>query len=120
MTVTMPTRSAGGLQHGGAVWSATALILPIALWQEGLPEFHGGLLLALIYLALGPTAFATLLLVRVVRSAGPTFLIQANYQVPVWSVIFGVAFLGESLPPQFLGALGLILAGLTISRARVR
>lgn len=101
-----------------ALWSATVMIVPIALWSEGVPEFHGGLpLIGLIYLGIGPTALATLLLVRVVRNAGPTFLIQTNYQVPVWSVVFGIVFLGESLPPQFLGALGLILAGLAISRA---
>lgn len=102
-----------------ALWSATILIVPFALWTEGIPEFHGGMpLLGLIYLGIGPTALATLLLVRVVRSAGPTFLTQTNYQVPVWSVVFGAVFLNETLPPQFLGALGLILAGLAISRAR--
>lgn len=102
-----------------ALWSATVMIVPVALWSEGMPDFHGGLpLVGLIYLGIGPTALATLLLVRVVRTAGPTFLTQTNYQVPVWSVVFGTVFLGETLPPQFLGALGLILAGLAISRAR--
>jgi drug/metabolite transporter (DMT)-like permease len=38
--------------------------------------------------------------------------------VPVWSVIFGVTLLGETLPPQFLAALAVILAGLALSRAR--
>ena len=61
-------------------------------------------------------AFATLILVHVVRSAGPTFLTQTNYQVPVWSVLFGTLLLSEPLPPQFLAALGLILAGLAVSR----
>ena len=39
-----------------------------------------------------------------------------NYQVPVWAVILGLVVLGEELPPQFLGALALILAGLAVSQ----
>lgn len=102
-----------------ALSAAAVMILPLALIIEGAPALTGGTpLFALIYLGLGPTALATLILVQVIRRAGPTFLIQTNYQVPVWSVIFGTVFLHEALPPQFLAALGLILAGLAVSRAR--
>lgn len=60
--------------------------MPLVPWVEGMPAFHGGLPLAgLVYLGIGPTAVATLLLVRVVRSARPTFPTQTTYQVPVWS-----------------------------------
>ncbi|MCW1934470.1 EamA family transporter [Pararhodobacter zhoushanensis] len=76
--------------------------------------------LALVYLGLMPTALATLIMVHVIRSAGPTFLTQTNYQVPVWSVLFGVLILSEPLPPQFLAALGLILTGLAVSRVSWR
>lgn len=102
-----------------ALLAAAVMTAPLALVMEGAPPMTGGApLLALIYLGLGPTALAALILVRVIRSAGPTFLIQTNYQVPVWSVIFGVAILNEALPPRFLAALALILAGLFVSRAR--
>jgi hypothetical protein len=37
----------------------------------------------------------------------------------VWAVIIGLVVLDEQLPPQFLGALGLILAGLAVSQARI-
>tara|TARA_R110002074_G_scaffold21354_9_gene66483 strand:- start:1194 stop:1427 length:234 start_codon:yes stop_codon:yes gene_type:complete len=66
-----------------------------------------------------PTALATLILVHVIRTAGPTFLTQTNYHVPIWSVIFGTLILAEPLPPQFLIALALIFAGLLVSRARI-
>jgi len=68
-----------------------------------------------IYLGLAPTALATLLLVKVIKTAGPTFLTMSNYQVPVWSVIFGTVFMAEKLPGQFLLALAFILAGLAIT-----
>ena len=99
---------------------ASVLLVPSALWVEGLPASPGATpLLAVLYLGLGPTALATLMLVRVIRSAGPSFLGLVNYQVPVWSVVFGVSFLGEHLPPQFLMALAVILGGLAISQIRL-
>lgn len=104
----------------GALLAASAMIVPLALAVEGVPALpaHEPIALAgLLYLGLGPTALATLILVRVIRSAGPGFLAQVNYHVPVWSVIFGVTLLGETLPPQFLIALAVILAGLALSRA---
>ena len=55
------------------------------------------------------------MLVYVVQSAGPRFMSLVNYQVPVWAVILGLVVLGEELPPQFLGALALILGGLARS-----
>lgn len=103
-----------------ALVTASAMIIPVTLWLEGLPETlpPARPTLALIYLGLGPTALATLLLVRVIRGAGPGFLTQVNYHVPVWSVVLGVVVLAEPLPPQFLAALGLIMAGLFLGRAR--
>jgi len=104
-----------------ALAAAAVMIVPVALIFEGLPagpQTSALPSLALLYLGLGPTALATLILVRVIRNAGPGFLSQVNYHVPVWSVIFGVTLLGEALPPQFVVALAVILAGLALSRAR--
>ncbi len=104
----------------GALLAASVMIVPLALAIEGIPSLPVDepiALVGLLYLGLGPTALATLILVRVIRSAGPGFLSQVNYHVPVWSVILGVTLLGETLPPQFLIALAVILAGLALSRA---
>lgn len=107
--------SAGGLLVGALI------MLPVALGLEGLPGAMTGTVWgALIYLGLGPTALATILLVRVIQSAGPSFMSLVNYQVPVWSVIFGVTFLNETLPANFVIALTLILGGLAISQASQR
>jgi drug/metabolite transporter (DMT)-like permease len=100
---------------------AAAFILPLALAFEGVPEVPPPAALAgVLYLGILPTAFATVLLVYVIQSAGPSFLSLVNYQVPVWAVLIGMVVLGEALPPQFLGALALILAGLAVSQARLR
>lgn len=107
---------------GAALLSASLMIVPLALWAEGLPDANPPLhaIGALVYLGLMPTAAATLLLVHVIRTAGPTFLSQTNYHVPLWSVVFGTLILAEPLPAQFLAALGLILAGLAVSRIKRR
>ncbi|MCP5073622.1 MAG: DMT family transporter, partial [Rhodobacteraceae bacterium] len=98
---------------------ASIIMLPLASFIEGWPQApNGTAVIGLIYLGLMPTALATVMLVTIINSAGPTFLSLVNYQVPVWAVVFGVLLLDESLPSQFLGALALILAGLAISQSR--
>lgn len=105
-----------------ALLAASVMLLPVAVLVDGVPQtlppFNA--VVAVVYLGLLPTALATLILVHVIRTAGPTFLSQTNYHVPIWSVAFGTTLLAEPLPPQFLIALGLILAGLMVSRARIR
>jgi drug/metabolite transporter (DMT)-like permease len=104
----------------GGLLLAAAVMLPVALAAEGLPATPPlPSLLAVMYLGVLPTALATVMLVYVVQSAGPSFLSLVNYQVPVWALILGLAVLGEDLPPRFLGALALILAGLAISQVRI-
>ena len=93
------------------------LLLPIMLVYEGIPRWEGtrpGL--AIIVLGLFPTAFATLLRVSIIRSAGSVFLTLVNYQVPIWSMVFGVIVLSEVLPLRFFAALALIMTGLIISQ----
>ncbi len=108
-------------------FSATALLLasiimvPAALMVDGMPSDAPVKAIAAIgYLGLIPTALATLFLVKIIKEAGPSFLSLVNYQVPVWATIMGIVFLSESLPTQFILALGLILAGLAISQAQSR
>ncbi|MBZ0122496.1 MAG: DMT family transporter, partial [Roseovarius sp.] len=83
--------------------AAAAAFTPYALYVEGLPRGMSlQSALAVLFLGLLPTGVAQVLLVQVVRDAGPVFLSLVNYQVPVWSVIFGVALLAEPLPPSLL------------------
>ena len=107
--------AACGLMLGGL------MLVPLAIFIEGVPQAPGIMAIAGIgYLALFPTAVATILLTIVVRRAGPPFLSLVNYQVPIWAVIIGATVLGEALPGHFLMALGIILGGLFISQWRRR
>ena len=105
--------AACGLMLGGF------MLVPLAIFIEGIPQSANIMAIAGVsYLALFPTAVATILLSIVVRRAGPPFLSLVNYQVPLWAVIIGVTVLGETLPGHFLMALGIILGGLFISQWR--
>lgn len=66
---------------------------------------------AALFLAALPTGGAALLLVTLIRRAGPPFLSLVNYMVPVWAAVFGAVLLDEDLSWTFAGALGLILLG---------
>ena len=103
--------AAAGLTLGGII------LIPAALLIEGVPDASIGTAFAgLAYLAVFPTAIATILLTILVRRAGPPFLSLVNYQVPVWAVIIGALVLDEALPGHFLMALAVILTGLFIAQ----
>ena len=106
-------------------FSAAALIMgalvavPIALVVDGVPAAPTLPALAgMLYLGVFPTALATIMLVFIVKTAGPPFLSLVNYQVPIWAVIIGMVVLKEELPSSFIWALGLILAGLAVAQIK--
>jgi drug/metabolite transporter (DMT)-like permease len=84
---------------------------------EGVPQVSDPRsTIAIVALGLLPTALAALIRVATIRTAGAVFLTLVNYQVPLWSMLFGVWILNEVLPLRFFAALGLILLGLAISQ----
>ena len=97
----------------GALLIAALLLVPMAFALEtplaqtpDAPAWGAALFLGAL-----PTGGAMLLLVTVIRRAGPPFLSLVNYMVPVWAALFGAVLLGEDLSWSFAGALGLILLG---------
>lgn len=96
---------------------ASVILVPLALWREGWPASVDGMTLwALLYLGALPTGLAQLLLVTLNREAGPVFFSLVNYQVPIWSVIFGAVILSEALPPSLVLGMGMILGGVALSQ----
>ena len=102
-----------------AMCVSAALLVPLALATEGFPTLADARsTLALGWVALGPTAIAAVMGVRVLQSAGPLFLSLVSYMVPMWSVIFGIALMGEDLSTGVFVALALILSGIGLSQSR--
>ena len=103
----------------GMVCTGAAPLVILALAIEGWPQdLRLPPTLALLYVAILPTALASFIRVRVITTAGSLFMSLTSYMVPVWAVIFGVALMGEDLPPQIFAALALILGGIALSQSR--
>jgi drug/metabolite transporter (DMT)-like permease len=109
--------AAAGLNLAAGVFVIVASLIVDAPWSLR-PE--PGSMLAVLALAVGPSALATVLLLKVIASAGPTFMAYVNYLVPLAAVGFGTLFLAERPGPEALVALGLILAGLGVGQIRWR
>ena len=107
-------------------WSAmTALmlagsicLLPVSLLVESPWQVRPSMssLMAMVALAIGPTAIATVMILRIIDRQGASFLSQINFLVPIVGMIFGVLMLNERFPANAYVALLIILAGIAISR----
>ena len=75
---------------------------------------------AMLALALIATAIATVVFLKLVALAGPSFTSFINYLIPVWALLMGVTFMGERPEPTVLLALALILGGIGLSEVGQR
>jgi drug/metabolite transporter (DMT)-like permease len=101
---------------------AAAVSVPIALvldrpW-ELTPSASG--IVILTWIGIGPTAVATLVHLKLIASAGPTFMSLINYCIPVVALFIGVTLLGEEPGANAYAGLALILGGIAMSQWRRR
>ncbi|NBC96984.1 MAG: EamA family transporter [Deinococcus-Thermus bacterium] len=103
----------------GTLVVGALVLLPFMILREGWPSAAPpGPTAALVLTALFPTGLAAAIRVRVITTAGSLFMSLTSYMVPVWSVIFGVTLMGETLEVALFAGLGLILAGIAIAQSR--
>lgn len=95
-----------------------SLALSIYLEPNGLAHVSSASMLAVTTLGIFPTAIATILLFRLLREAGASFLALSNYLVPVFAVLLGVVLLGEALQWSDWLGLALVLCGIFITERR--
>ncbi len=106
---------------GCSLLIASALFVPISLIIDPPSEIAQATissLSAVIYLGIVPTALAFVIRAKLVISVGYTFFSMAGYLVPIFGVIFGALFLSESIEPQEIAALLLVLCGIATSQQR--
>ncbi len=72
----------------------------------------------LILLGIFPTGIGMLMLFAIIERQGAGFLSQINFLVPVFGVLWAIALINETLPPNALAALVIILAGVAIARIK--
>lgn len=103
----------------GTLVAGSVVLTPLMLAAEGWPSaWPPGPTAALLFTALLPTAVAAAMRVQIIVTAGSLFMSLTNYIVPVFSVIFGIALMGETPDAGLYAGLGLILAGIALAQSR--
>jgi drug/metabolite transporter (DMT)-like permease len=98
--------------------TSTVLLVPVSLiidqpWTLN-PAYQS--IVALVALAIGPTALATLMILVIIDRQSASFLSQINFMVPLFGVLFGWLLLSERISANTGLALLFILIGLGLSR----
>ena len=108
---TPPSVSAAGM-----LIMATIFALPLGIWDlMQVENVAGSAWASAAWLALGPTAFASVILMQVARTAGPNFLAIANYLTPIAALLTGL-LIGETIGWTGALALAVILSGVWLAR----
>jgi drug/metabolite transporter (DMT)-like permease len=89
----------------GSMWGAALLVLPLALAFPA-PAVPGpGVIAAVLALGIACTGVAYLLYFRLVNEVGPTSALTVTFLIPLFGVLWGVLFLGETVGwNTFVGA----------------
>jgi drug/metabolite transporter (DMT)-like permease len=101
---------------------ATVMVTPFALGpgQALLQGASASSIVSLAVLGVFSTALGGVLYFRLVKTAGPAFVSQLNYFIPLWAVLAGMVFLNEHPQARHLLALVLILGGVLVSQFEYR
>ncbi len=105
-----PLVTAAGSQIGATL----GLALPaLWLWPARMPS--GQAWLALLAVGVVCTGVAYILFFRLIENAGPPRALSVTFLVPVFAVVYGVLFLGESVTLWMALCAGVIVAGTALS-----
>ena len=104
----------------GVLIAASVSLMPVWLSQQtgAWSQMSSTSILSLIWLGIGPTGIATIILFAVIERAGPTFLSTINYLIPVVAFLAGVVILSEPMSWTSIVALLIILSGIAMTRFR--
>lgn len=103
---------AAGLMVPPAFGTGGEALLPAAIpWAS---------LAAVLGLGVFSTAWASIIYFHLIKSAGPAFVSQLNYLIPLWAVMVGIVFLDEHLQANQLCAFALILGGILVTQLERR
>ena len=109
-----PVLAAGSMLVGGL------MLLPLAVAQPPRELPTAAALGSLLTLALVGTAFAQLILFRVIALFGARRLSLVTYLVPGFALVYGAIFLNEAITVAAISGLALILVGVALGSGAVR
>ncbi len=95
----------------GTQLAAGVLLLPFAAASIPGKSVSVEILLCLLALGLVCGAIAYLLYFRLIRDIGATGALTVTYLIPVFGMLFGALFLGETVTASMVAGVALVLAG---------
>lgn len=98
------------------------IVLPLLFalnppWQQ---TYHSSSLVAIVYLAVGPTALGYMLRTQIVKNNGAVFMSNVGYLIPLFAVFWGWLLLGDIPTPNMFLALSLILTGIAVGQNKLK
>ena len=99
-----------GMAAGSQLAAGIVLIPFIALWPPAGPPTAGAVA-SILALGLVCSAIAYLLYFRLIADIGATGALTVTYLIPVFGVLWGALFLGETLSVSMLAGAGLVVLG---------
>ena len=97
---------------------SSVIVFPLwmILEQPWSLHFETESLLALTHLGLVSTGMAFLMRYYIILRAGAVFLSYVAFIIPMFGILFGILFLGETISVNTMGAVVLILSGVYLGR----
>jgi len=97
---------------------SSVIVFPVwmILEQPWSLHFETESLLALTHLGLVSTGMAFLMRYYIILRAGAVFLSYVAFIIPMFGILFGILFLGETISVNTMGAVVLILSGVYLGR----
>jgi drug/metabolite transporter (DMT)-like permease len=113
-SVSGPVLATGSMLAGGLI------LLPLALLQLPASSPSAEAWVSIAALTLAGTAFAQLLLYRMLRLHGSAKVSLVTYLMPGFAIVYGALLLDEPITAAVIGGLALILAGVALGSGAVR
>jgi drug/metabolite transporter (DMT)-like permease len=103
----------------GAMVSAAVSLLPLALVQAPTSSPDRDAILSLLALAVLGTAFAQLVMYRLIHLVGARKMSLVTYLMPGFALVYGAVLLDEPITVAVLAGLGLILGGVALGSGTI-
>ncbi|MEH6443985.1 MAG: DMT family transporter [Oceanospirillaceae bacterium] len=106
----------------GMLIAASAISIPVALYQgfDNISTPSMSSVYAIIWLGIIPTGMASILYFALVGRAGPSFISNVNYLVPVLAFFSGIVILNEEMTSLSLISVAIILSGIALTRKVIK
>ncbi len=104
----------------GTMIGATVLLLPVAIATWPVTPISAAAWGAVIALGVACTGVAYMLFFHLIAVAGPARAITVTFVIPVFGILWGALFLGETVSPAMLEGCAVILVGTALATGVIK